>query len=196
MEAIRVVLAESHPIGGVGRQIMASLHYLFHDLAPDASLIEMRLPAEVRPARARPEHAPATAAQILVLRDDTNSVYVFGLLTHVPMSDLTEQGALQSILAALPPASSDEAGGRQRIVARLAGHSAADALQDLPVLTAREQEVLQQLALGKADRQIADDLGIKPRTVRYHLQNIYAKLGVKQRSEAIVWAIRVGASET
>jgi hypothetical protein len=39
---------------------------------------------------------------------------------------------------------------------------------------------------------IAEQLIVKPRTIHYHLQNIYTKLGVQQRGQAIAWAIRAG----
>jgi DNA-binding CsgD family transcriptional regulator len=55
-------------------------------------------------------------------------------------------------------------------------------------LTAREREVLEWLSGGKTDRDIADILGISPRTVHKHLQRIYEKLGVETRTAAVVRA--------
>lgn len=51
-------------------------------------------------------------------------------------------------------------------------------------LTARESEVLNWIACGKTDRQIAAILGISARTVQKHLQNLYPKLGVESRTAA------------
>jgi DNA-binding CsgD family transcriptional regulator len=59
--------------------------------------------------------------------------------------------------------------------------------RDLP-LTAREHEVLQWLAGGKTDRDIAEILSISPRTVHKHLQRIYEKLGVETRTAAVMRA--------
>lgn len=56
---------------------------------------------------------------------------------------------------------------------------------DFAVLSPREREVLQWLATGLSDHQIADRLGIAVRTVSTHLQNIYGKIGVHTRSAAI-----------
>lgn len=53
-------------------------------------------------------------------------------------------------------------------------------------LTAREQETLDLLVKGKLYKEIADELGISQETVRYHLQNIYRKLHVRTRTEAVV----------
>jgi DNA-binding CsgD family transcriptional regulator len=57
-----------------------------------------------------------------------------------------------------------------------------------PGLTRREREVLDRLAWGKTDRDIADILGISPRTVHKHLQRIYEKLGVETRTAAVARA--------
>lgn len=52
-------------------------------------------------------------------------------------------------------------------------------------LTERETEVLQRLALGLANKQIALDLGISEHTVKFHISSIYRKLGVTNRTEAV-----------
>jgi NarL family two-component system response regulator LiaR len=57
-------------------------------------------------------------------------------------------------------------------------------------LTQREQEVLVLLAQGRSNRQIAREMKITVRTVKFHTTNIYGKLGLGSRSEAIVWAWR------
>ncbi len=59
-------------------------------------------------------------------------------------------------------------------------------------LTKRETEVLRLIIDGKSNRQIADTLFISQNTVKYHLTNIYLKLGVSRRSEAIRKAISSG----
>jgi DNA-binding CsgD family transcriptional regulator len=57
-------------------------------------------------------------------------------------------------------------------------------------LTAREREVLQWVAAGKTNAQIATILAASPRTIGKHLENIYAKLGVETRTAAVNRAIR------
>jgi len=52
-------------------------------------------------------------------------------------------------------------------------------------LTAREAEVLQQIAQGLANKQIAVSLGISEHTVKFHLSSLYAKLSVSSRTEAV-----------
>jgi DNA-binding NarL/FixJ family response regulator len=59
-------------------------------------------------------------------------------------------------------------------------------------LTPRERDVLRLLADGLSDRAIAEALIISPRTVNFHLGNVYTKLGVTSRTEAVRYALRHG----
>lgn len=63
---------------------------------------------------------------------------------------------------------------------------------DEPHLTDRELDVLRALAEGLGNKQIGGGLGISPSTVKYHLQAIFAKLGVRTRSEAVSYGLRRG----
>ena len=58
------------------------------------------------------------------------------------------------------------------------------------VLTGREQEVLSKLSDGRTNKQIAHDLGISYETVKEHVQHILHKIGVADRTQAAVWAVR------
>lgn len=60
------------------------------------------------------------------------------------------------------------------------------------LLTEREVDVLQALAGGRRNVDIAEELGISMNTVQFHLKNIYSKLNVSNRSEAILWAVHNG----
>lgn len=59
-------------------------------------------------------------------------------------------------------------------------------------LTAREKEVLQHMAEGLANKQIALELGISEHTVKFHLSALYAKFGVASRTEAVKRGIELG----
>jgi DNA-binding NarL/FixJ family response regulator len=60
------------------------------------------------------------------------------------------------------------------------------------VLTSREREVLRLVALGKSNEQIANMLCISKGTVRNHMTNVYNKLGIHRRVEAVLWAVQQG----
>ena len=59
-------------------------------------------------------------------------------------------------------------------------------------LTAREMEVIQLMAQGLANKQIALALGISEHTVKFHLSSLYAKLGISSRTEAVKRGIELG----
>ncbi len=59
-------------------------------------------------------------------------------------------------------------------------------------LTQRESEVLRQLANGLTNKEIAQALGISYETVKEHVQHILRKIGVSDRTQAAVWAVRKG----
>jgi DNA-binding NarL/FixJ family response regulator len=95
------------------------------------------------------------------------------------------------------------AGGATRVVSR---ENAADLLKaidfvrmlgddcpnDRPRLTRRELEILRLVARGQTNRQVAQMIWVTDQTVKYHLANVYRKLGVGSRGEAVEWAVRNG----
>jgi len=64
-------------------------------------------------------------------------------------------------------------------------------IDDKNYLTCREIEIMERLSEGLLNKEIADELGLKVNTVRNHLQNIYPKLGVGNRSEAIIAYLKI-----
>jgi DNA-binding NarL/FixJ family response regulator len=59
-----------------------------------------------------------------------------------------------------------------------------------PQLTAREREVLELIAAGRSNREIARSLGLAEKTIKTHVSNILMKLGVADRTQAALWAVR------
>lgn len=78
------------------------------------------------------------------------------------------------------------------IADRLRESRAERAPQEIPALTPREREVLELLALGLLNKQIADRLGISDHTVKFHVNAITQKLGAQSRTDAVVRAARLG----
>ncbi|MNW62952.1 Transcriptional regulatory protein LiaR [compost metagenome] len=62
-------------------------------------------------------------------------------------------------------------------------------------LTDREMDVLRLLAKGKSNQDIADDLIIGIKTVKFHVTNLLAKLGVDDRTQAAIYAYKNGLAE-
>jgi DNA-binding NarL/FixJ family response regulator len=106
-----------------------------------------------------------------------------------------EGGAKGYILKSMPPREVLEAirkvhAGKKAIPPEIA-MQLADHMSD-ETLTAREIEILQQVAEGNRNRDIADRLFISEGTVKVHLQHIMDKLGASDRTQAITIAVRRG----
>lgn len=61
-------------------------------------------------------------------------------------------------------------------------------------MTSREREVLELICKGMEDKEIAGQLSVSNNTVRNHVARIYAKIGVKRRSAAMIWARERGVA--
>lgn len=59
-------------------------------------------------------------------------------------------------------------------------------------LTPREIEILQLLVNGKTNKEMAAILTVSSKTIEFHLGNLYTKLGVRTRTEAVLWAVQSG----
>lgn len=103
---------------------------------------------------------------------------------------LLKNEAIETIVAAVQAAAQGKAFFSAAVAAQLAQLARQEA--SLPPPTPREQQVLEQLALGKTNAEIARHLQIGERTVRFHVENLFGRLGVENRVEAVVKAMQVG----
>ena len=104
-------------------------------------------------------------------------------------------GARGYLLKSMPPAElirgiREVHAGKKRIPPEIAAQLAEHMSEEL--LTAREIEVLQQVAAGKRNRDIADALFISEETVKVHVKHIMEKLGARDRTLAVAIAVRRG----
>ena len=98
----------------------------------------------------------------------------------------------ERLISALDTAFTGESALTREELRRVTGALATPRLsQDIEVpLTQRESEVLRQMALGLTNKEIAKMLGISYETVKEHVQHILRKIGVTDRTQAAVWAVR------
>jgi DNA-binding NarL/FixJ family response regulator len=133
------------------------------------------------------------AIVVLTMFEDDNSV--FAAMRAGARGYLLKGADQQEIERAIRAAAAGEAifGPQiaQRVVAHFAHGSAADAAA-FPSLTEREREVLEMIAAGKGNATIAHELMISLKTVRNHVSNIFTKLQVSERAQAIVKARNAG----
>jgi DNA-binding NarL/FixJ family response regulator len=187
-EPIRVVLADNQLRGQAGMHILAMAQQLLADFGADTDLLEMAFPTTFAPLPG----SPPASSRVFVLCDDQTQAYIFGVLPGGGAGPFTTDEALDTIADTLRSVQRGTRHRRAYQVIPLRFRQRGSTAEIGQSLTERETDVLWQLATGKSDRAIAAHLGIAHRTVRYHLKRIYAKLGVEQRHEALVWAVRAG----
>lgn len=139
-------------------------------------------------------------AALLLVNETTNPIDLFlGLKLRawgvIPLDSSAEEllaavRALHEGLIVGAPHMLEALLGRQPTVERREAVSLAEPLVE--PLSGREAEVLQLLAQGLANKQIAAALGISEHTVKFHVSGIYAKLGVAGRTEAVRAGVRRG----
>jgi two-component system NarL family response regulator len=153
---------------------------------PDVMLIDLRMPQMGGVEAIRIIRAEFPSAKIVVLStyqgdEDIYRALEAGAATYLLKDTLAEKlvGIIREVAA-----------GDRPIVPEVAQRLTSRMFQ--PVLTNREREVLQLVAKGMRNKEIATDLKITDETVQGHVKNILAKLSAHDRTEAVAVAIRRG----
>jgi DNA-binding NarL/FixJ family response regulator len=212
---IRVVLIDDHTVLRDGLKLLLSLESnlivvgeaasgydgvsVAEQTKPDVVVTDVGLPDidGVEVTRRLREALPE--ARVLVLTVHDEDTYVLALMQAGASGYVLKNAAGTDLVNAIRTV----ADGRpwlqpeiaQRLMSLAAGKPARPrrGLESLvEPLTPRELEVLRLLAGAASNKEIAENLEISPRTVETHLANIYGKLAVRGRTEAMLWAINEG----
>ena len=205
-DPIRVVLVDDHPPFRIGMRVLleqspriqvvgeagdgAEALAAAEQLQPDVLVLDCQLPDMDGPAVAAALRDSELPVRILALSAYDDLHYIRGLLAAGATGYLLKNEATETIVAAVQAAAQGKAFFSAAVAAQLAQLARQEASPEPP--TAREQQVLQQLALGKTNAEIARHLQISERTVRFHVENLFGRLGVENRVEAVVKAMQVG----
>ena len=153
---------------------------------PDVAVLDVRLPdgsgidlcRDIRSAH------PDVACLMLTAYDDDEASYtavLAGAAGYV-LKDIRGQGLLESIRRVANGEILVDPAVTKRVVARAT--TGADAAADLSL---RERQVLDQIAAGLTNRQIAEHLGLAEKTVKNYVSGLLAKLGMERRTQAAVY---------
>lgn len=213
MRTIRVVLADDHAVVREGtRQLLErekditvvgeasdgqEAIELVESLQPDVVVMDVRMPSVggVDATKVIKERFPNVEVLVMSAYDDDE--FVFALLEAGASGYLLKTAPVKELVKAIHEVAEGQS-ALDPVVARKVlrqfteGPTRNKRDEMAEALTEREQEVLELLAESKTNREIGDVLSISDRTVQTHLSNIFHKMGVSRRTEAVLAAIRRG----
>jgi DNA-binding NarL/FixJ family response regulator len=206
---IRVVLVDDHGLFRSGLHEVLAKHgvdvvgeasngetavEVVRDVAPDVVVMDLAMPGMSGIQAAMKIRAAAPSAKVVMLTVSADERDIDEAIVAGACGYLLKDAAAEEIVAGVRAAAAGEALLSPRIAASLLERTRADAAslpdQARAELTKREGEVLNLMAEGKENTEIAEDLFISPHTVKNHVSNILGKLESQSRVEAAVKAAR------
>ena len=208
-EPIRVLIVDDHAVVREGLRSFLELQEGIHvvgeaadgaeaveaavRLAPDVVLMDLVMPRldGVSAMRQVRERVPAT--RVIVLTSFLDDDRLLPAIRAGAAGYLLKNAQPQELARAIRTAHAGEALIDPAVAARLVDALAAGERSDrYEELTPREREVLELIGRGFSNKRIALELGAAEKTVKNHVSNVLAKLGVADRTQAALYASRVG----
>jgi DNA-binding NarL/FixJ family response regulator len=208
----RVVIADDHELARAGlRTMLIGQHGIellaeakngrealefCRRLQPDLALIDVRMPDMDGLATCRSIKQEASATRVILVTMHENPHYLLEALRAGASAYVLKDVTQRELLATIRRVFRGESMLDPNIVVRVLGHMAGDTPRQANLLAVqlspREREVLQLLAQGLTNREIARTLTVSASTIKIHVEHILAKLGVSDRTQAAVRAIELG----
>ena len=205
MDKIRLLIVDDHPVVRDGLHGMldgqpdfevvgeagdgSEAVNLSETLNPDIVLMDLRMPVMDGVAALREIKARSPQVQVLVLTTYDSDADILPAIEAGAAGYLLKDSSRQELYDGIRAAARGETVLAPAVAARLVGKMRAPAEEQL---SSREVEVLQLVAEGKSNGEIAAQLHISQATVKSHLVNIFGKLGVSDRTAAVTAALRKG----
>jgi DNA-binding NarL/FixJ family response regulator len=167
------------------------------DLAPDVVLLDVRMPV-LNGLDAAREILAQTSSKVLMLTTFDLDDYVYTALRAGASGFLLKDAPAEELIRAVRVIAAGEAllapSVTRRVIADLVTRPTAPrrSADDLARLTPRETEVLQLVARGMSNSEIAAELFVADETVKTHVGNVFSKLGLRDRAQAVVLAYETG----
>lgn len=201
----RILLADDHPVLREGLALILDNQpdmtvvgqanngreaiELFAQLQPNVTLMDLRMPEMGGVEALTAIRAQDKAACVILLTTYDGDEDIYRGLRAGAKSYLLKDASTQDILGAIRQVCAGQNHIPQAVGAKLAERA------QLPNLSESERQVLQRLATGKSNQEIAAALGIAESTVKFHVNNLLGKLNVENRTQAAIVALKRGIAK-
>ncbi len=201
---IRILIADDHPVVRAGLIAMLSIQpeenllvvgeasngsdavSIFASLQPDITLMDLRMPVMDGVAAIAKIRGEFPTARIIVLTTYDGDADIYQGLHAGANAYLLKDAPREELLKCIRVVHAGESFILPKVGAKLLEHMSQ------PELSGREREVLGQMATGRSNQEIGTVLTIAEGTVKFHVNNILHKLQAKDRTEAVIKALKRG----
>jgi DNA-binding NarL/FixJ family response regulator len=195
---LRSVLASDETLEVVGEAEDGSVAVArVRETRPHVVLMDIRMPEVDGVSATRQVLASSPDVKVVVLTTFEQDDYIFDALSAGASAFLLKRTKPEDLIAAIHTVADGDSllspSVTRRVIDRMATEpSPVDASRRLDALTPRELEVLEQVAHGLSNREIAETFVIEESTVKTHVKRVLMKLGLRDRVQAVIFAYESG----
>jgi DNA-binding NarL/FixJ family response regulator len=210
-DRIRVLIADDHPVVRQGLRTFLSVQEdievvgeasdgaevltATEALDPDVILLDLKMPGVDGQAALGELRARRVRSRVLVLTSMTERAHVLPAVRNGAAGYLYKDVDPQALVQAIRAVHDGHVLLAPEAAEAMLQPGSHDPGPSLTALTEREREVLVRIASGLSNREIARALVVSEKTVKTHVSNLFTKLGVQDRTQAALYAVRHGLAD-